>query len=221
MSKKVKMEQKQGIDALIRGGLRVKKRFDDSLVIITVDDKSKSVSIPSAQSARPCVYGYDWEAVNRELVEKVGSCRYVSKSYYCLFLIMYYSGCRVSEVLRLREKDILDNDYVIITASKGSENRAVHVPNIGSMCISNDFNSDDLLFNMDRFAVYRMSRKIGFDNIDCGLFSDKPTKLFRYALASSVYSKTKDIDIVARLLGHKNSDNSRFYIFELSGSRKK
>jgi len=73
-----------------------------------------------------------------------------------------------------------------------------------------------LIFNyFDRFFVYRFSRDNIISKMNSGLFFDKATKIFRYSLASAVYQETESVETVAGLLGHKNAENARFYIFQL------
>lgn len=181
------------------------------------EKRHKSVLSPSAQSTRPCVQGFDYVASYKQLRGIVDSLKNENSILHDLFLIMLESGCRVSEVLRLRFCDVFGINKVYIRASKGSSDRIVSVSGLVNKKILNR-SDKDLIFNyFDRFFVYRFSRDYIINKMDSGLFFDKATKIFRYSLASAVYQETENLETVANLLGHKNVDNARYYIFQLKG----
>jgi len=182
------------------------------------EKRKKSVSTPTAHSIIPCVVGFDYVASYKQLRGVIDSLKNENSILHDLFLIMLESGCRVSEVLRLRFCDVFGINKVYIRASKGSSDRIVSVSGLINKRILNRNDKDLIFCYFDRFFIYRFSRNHIVSKMDSGLFFDKATKIFRYSLASAVYQETESIETVAGLLGHKNEDNARYYIFQLKDS---
>lgn len=207
--------QKFDYDFLRRGGLNTRKLADGSIIVFEKKQKALPVISPSAQSTTSCAVGVDWSAVSTQLLELVSACRYSHVMFYELATIMYYSGCRVSEVLRIKRSDLISSNQIFLHASKNSEDRIVTIPNLDLSHHLLLFNQDQNIFQLSRFHVYRYSISIGLNLLCNGVFESKPTKLFRYCYASLLYSKTKNLSLVAHTLGHKNIENSKYYIYEL------
>lgn len=207
--------QRFNYDFLRKGGFDTRKMSDGRIYFYEKKQKNKSVTTPAAQSITLCAVGVDWSAVSTQLLELVSACRYSHVMFYELATIMYYSGCRVSEVLRIKRSDLISNNQILLHASKNSEDRIVTIPNLDLSHHLLLFDQGQNIFQLSRFHVYRYSISIGLNLLCNGLFEAKPTKLFRYCYASLLYSKTKNLSLVAHTLGHKNVENSKYYIYEL------
>lgn len=207
--------QRFDYDYLRKGGFDTRKMSDGRIYFYEKKFKPIKELTPSAQSTTLCAVGVDWSTVSNELLGLIGTCRCSHIMFYELAMIMYYSGCRVSEVLRLKRSDIISKNQLFLHASKNSDDRIITVPNLDLSNYLSIVDSDYILFPLSRFHVYRYSVTLGLNLLCNGLFESKPTKLFRYCYASLLYSKTKNLSLVASTLGHKNVENSRYYIYEL------
>lgn len=205
-----------------KNGFDTRKRSDGSFYVFEKKHKTKNALSPFAQSTKQCVPGISWVQVSSIVLERINSIKYSHPMYYNALLIMYYSGCRVSEVCRLRYCDFINKHTVVITASKSSDNRIVTVPDI-YMNFKNETKSVEYpVFNLNRFQIYRFCISLRLHLLCSGIFEDKPTKLFRFLYASMIYEQTKSLSLVAHTLGHKNEENSKYYIYNYSyGNEKK
>jgi integrase len=204
-----------------QNGFDTRKRADGSFYIFKKKYKTKTILSPTAPSAKPCDLGMSWEQASLIVLERINNIRNTHPVYYNALLIMYYSGCRVSEVCKLRYCDFINKHTVVINASKSSENRIVTVPDL-ILNLSNDTKYLEFtVFNLNRYQIYRFCISLRLHLLCNGVFEDKPTKLFRFLYASMIYEQTKSLSLVARTLGHKNEENSKFYIYNYSYGNKK
>lgn len=204
-----------------KNGFDTRRRSDGSFYVFEKKRKTNTVLSPSAQSTKQCELGVSWVQVSSIVLERISSIRYSHPMYYNALLIMYYSGCRVSEVCRLRYCDFINKHTVVITASKSSDNRIVTVPDL-YINLSNESKFFEYpIFNLNRFQIYRFCISLRLHLLCNGVFEDKPTKLFRFLYASMIYEQTKSLTLVARTLGHKNEENSKYYIYNYSYGNEK
>lgn len=195
-------------------GFNTRSLKNGNIIFFNRKEKSNKDSQPSAQSTKLCGLGVDWCSTSDEVLALIDKLKNSNPIYFDLYMIMYYSGCRVSEVLNLTPSNIISKNQIVIMASKNSANRIVTIPLVDLRKYFSWCSENDKLFQLDRFKVYRYSVSIGLSNIGNGLFKDKPTKLFRYCHASLIYSKTKDLNLVGSALGHKVVENAKFYIYQ-------
>lgn len=204
-----------------RNGFDTRKRSDGSFYVFEKKNKIKAVLSPSAQSTKLCELGVSWVEVSSVVLERISSIKYSHTMYYNVLLIMYYSGCRVSEVCKLRYCDFINKHTVVIYASKSSDNRIVTIPDL-YLNFDNFVKSSELsVFNLNRYQIYRFCVSLRLHLLCNGVFEDKPTKLFRFLYASMIFEQTKCLALVARALGHKNEENSKYYIYNFSYSNEK
>lgn len=205
-----------------KNGFDTRKRSDGSFYVFERKPKTKTVLSPSAPSTKQCELGISWVQASSVVLERINSIKYSHTMYYNALLIMYYSGCRVSEVCKLRHCDFINKHTVVINASKSSDNRIVTVPDL---FFNFDYfikSSEFTVFNLNRYQIYRFCISLRLHLLCNGVFEDKPTKLFRYLYASMIYEQTKSLSLVARTLGHKNEENSKYYIYNYNyGNEKK
>lgn len=197
-------------------GFDTRKRSDGSFYVFEKKNKIKAVLSPSAQSTKQCEPGLSWELVSSIVLERIKGIRNTHPVFYNALLIMYYSGCRVSEVCKLRYCDFINKHTVVINASKSSENRIVTVPDLFINLCSDSKYSECVVFCLNRYQIYRFCISLRLHLLCNGVFEDKPTKLFRFLYASMIYEQTKSLSLVARTLGHKNEENSKYYIYNYS-----
>ncbi len=205
-----------------KNGFDTRRRSDGSFYVFEKKPKINTVLSPTAPSAKPCGLGTSWVQVSSIVLERINSIRNTHPVYYNVLLIMYYSGCRVSEVCKLRFCDFINKHTVVINASKSSENRIVTVPDLVVNLSSDSKCSECVVFSLNRYQIYRFCISLRLHLLCNGVFEDKPTKLFRYLYASMIYEQTKSLALVARTLGHKNEENSKYYIYNYNyGNEKK
>lgn len=135
----------------------------------------------------------------------------INKSKYAVvFALMYELGLRHSELKRLDTTKLLANGAVYIKSSKGSDNQLRNV-------------SKNLLAKLRIVGLQKLNRLIGVTrhglnkalktllNSDFGI----STHSLRKSIAQAVYSATKDIMAVCKLLRHKTVTSTQYYIQSL------
>ena len=128
-----------------------------------------------------------------------------------LVFIMLVSGCRISEVLNIRDCDISGNYRIVIHGSKGSNNRVIYVPELpgGKLNIGN---SGFKLFSVySRFYVYRVLKKHGMYISKEGNKNLAVTHSFRNVYASEVHQIVGSSKEKSEALGHKSQKSREYY----------
>lgn len=208
---------KNGVTEL---GLKVRQNKVGSYIYFQEDVRAKSVSSLSAQSTEPCDHANDY---SKALVELQGLINNEENKNHVLFVLlstMLAGGLRVSEALGIRYCDIISSNSVVIFAKKRSKNRVVVVGGdiFKEIC---HLNSSDLVFSgYNRFFIYRFLNAHIHAKMKNKAFSSLGTRVFRYALATTIYENTKSLELVANTLGHKNVENSKYYILHYKHKKK-
>ena len=132
--------------------------------------------------------------------------------FQLLLHILLHSGCRVSEVLRIKSVDIDMFFNVYIRGSKGSNNRIVKVPEPSFVSFKVIAKSIDLFSCYSRFYVYRYLKASGlyltFKNSSNRFVTHAP----RLVYIKSVESLGHDIEASRVAIGHKNVKNTVRYV---------
>ena len=189
-------------------------RRSDQLIMRLVDTplhRAKAVSTPSAQSHELC----DSRGTSMPQLlssQSAGSGAFAIGNYEkSIIELMYCSGCRVSEVLRIKASDVSQSGLVKITASKGSANRFVHISYSLDFLLSLKAVNGYIFANYNRFYIYRLFKKLGFtqkfgDNVNSSV-----THYFRKSAALEALSMNNDLQDIATLLGHKSAKSAHYY----------
>lgn len=132
--------------------------------------------------------------------------------FQLLLHILLHSGCRVSEVLRVKSVDIDMFFNVYIRSSKGSSNRIVKVPEPSFVSFKVIAQSIDLFSCYSRFYVYRYLKDSGlyltFRNSTNKFVTHAP----RLAYIKSIENLSHDMEASRVAIGHKNVKNTIRYV---------
>lgn len=125
--------------------------------------------------------------------------------------IMFQSGCRVSEIIRMRKSDISPSFLVHIRASKGSNNQIIPIQPWPGLGLNYDTLPDDLFANFSRHYIYRQLKQLGIYELFEAHKNNSVTHLFRHLLAKESMNYFNDKTATSKNLGHKNPDNLKYY----------
>ena len=201
-------------------GLKVRQNKVGSYIYFQEDVRANSVSSPSAQSTGLCDHANDYSKALMELQGLISNEENKNHILFVLLSTMLAGGLRVSEALSIRYSDIVDSNSVVIFAKKRSKNRVVRVGGdiFKEIC---HLNSSDLVFSgYNRFFIYRFVNEHVHAKMKNKAFAALGTRVFRYALATTIYENTKSLELVANTLGHKNIENSKYYILHYKHKKK-
>jgi len=154
-------------------------------------------------------------------MENVNSIKYWNKEYinktianiknhkHKMFLqFLWMTGCRVSEAINIKKRDLNLNDYVVkIKWQKSKKNKERNIPlhpNLNSMLdfYSASFNLDDFLFPFSRQRAFQIVKKY---------FNGNP-HMFRHSFAVNWIKEKGDIVILSRILGHSDIKVTMVYL---------
>lgn len=142
-----------------------------------------------------------------------------SERDYLLFMTGIYTGLRISDILKLRVRDVRDRVGIKLTEDKTHHERDVYICNdLRKIYKKNlkDRKNYEYLFKsrigpnkaITRDRAYNILRdaakKFGLKSIG--------THTMRKTFGYFLYKNTNDIEIVREALGHKNSDHTKRYI---------
>ena len=201
-------------------GLKFRQNKVGSYIYFQKDVREKSVSTPSAQSTITCDHANDYGKALMELQDLISNEENKNHILFLLLSTMLAGGLRVSEALSIRYNDVIDSNSVVIFAKKRSKNRVVRVGGdiFKEIC---HLNSSDLVFSgYNRFFIYRFVNEHIHAKMSNKAFAHLGTRVFRYALATTLYENTKSLELVANTLGHKNIENSKYYILHYKHKKK-
>ena len=186
-----------------------------NIIFFDKKGKKKSSLSPFAPSTRLCAQINKWSLISDDLLSCIKSISYYSRELSDLFFIMYYSGCRVNEVLSLKVEDIISENSLLLKGSKGSDSRICFCPGVQLSFYKKSKAPGSFLFDWNRFQVLRFSKYYGINKVGERIFEQMPTKIFRYVYASLLYSQFNDYQLVGKTLGHVNVENAKYYIYDL------
>lgn len=174
-------------------------------------DEINSVKSPPAQSPE-VLHGNSKVDLFREKVETFCSANvlYPLRFRYLVWILLH-SGCRVSEVLRLRDSDVTGNYLIRIRASKGSEDRIVTIPPLGQGKLIGVKSNAFLFDSYSRFYVYRVCKSHGLYIKKGDLEHYSVTHSFRHVYANQIQQLAKGDSVASRAMGHKNSKSIKYY----------
>ena len=201
-------------------GLKIRQNKVGSYIYFQEDVRARSVSSLSAQSTRLCDKANDYSKALMELQALISNEEKRNHVLFVLLSTMLAGGLRVSEALSIQYNNIIDSNNVVIFAKKRSKNRVVRVGGdiFKELC---HLNSSDLVFSgYNRFFIYRFVNDHIHAKMKNKAFAALGTRVFRYALATTIYENTKSFELVANTLGHKNLENSKYYILHYKHKKK-
>ena len=128
------------------------------------------------------------------------------------YWIMYYTGMRPSEVLRLEQKDIdLKSDTILVRLSKTKRFRVIPIhPKLKKLLADKRSRLDLISINKHlKSALRHALTRLGLPE-----YALTPYQ-FRHTFATQVLSETKDLRAVQQLLGHTDIKTTTVYAHAL------
>ena len=150
--------------------------------------------------------------------EEIGRGTYYGLREVVFFGLLFYTGCRVSELLAIRKKDVnlLRGTITIkqLKRRKGKElEREVMIPPpvreyLKEYLITYVKGEERKLFEFSRQRAWQLVREL----TGSVLGRELHPHTFRHAFAIQLLKTTKDLEKVRRLLGHSNYDTLKAYL---------
>ena len=179
-------------------------------------------NVPKPKSIKKFFEIPDLDKLIEKVVQKIdGDEKYI-------FLILYYTGARISEILNLKLKDLnLKEDYIVFRKTKGNyQERAVRIPIelkkhlIELKTEKEGLLAEDFIFypdskNTPRARYYRFLKRIKLKYPEFYKVLTK-THNFRRAFITWMYMQTKDVFQVQQYVGHSNINVTVGYIQEIA-----
>ncbi len=130
-----------------------------------------------------------------------------------LIVLLYSTGCRVSEILNLCYEDInLEEGYAIVKGGKGAKDRIVPLSKQAIELLKQNFGSGKI-FNLTPRSVQRIVKRVA-KRAGVGDWVT-PHKL-RHALATHLLESGVNIRIVQEVLGHASLNTTQIYTHVLA-----
>ena len=149
--------------------------------------------------------------IKNKLLEK-------SKRNYMIFVLGVNTGLRVSDLVKLKVKDVRGHDHIIITEKKtGKDKRILITPSLKKELKSYiiDLHDDDYLIqaqgrknHLSRFMVYKILKAAAKE---CGL-REIGTHTLRKTFGYHFYYKYKNIAMLMDLFNHSSEKVTLRYI---------
>jgi len=171
----------------------------------------KAVSSPTAQTIGQCSPDILPSTEVKSFNFSEGQRKLAGRQTMALVGLMSASGCRVSEALQVKVKDISLNGRVKITGSKGSYSRIVTIVEDRDYFIRCKHSCIDPFQGLDRFFVYRMFKKLGIVLTFKDSSRNAVTHAFRHLAIQDSQTISESIDTTQLYIGHKNVKSTQHY----------
>ena len=199
------------------------KSYFKYLCICGVIDRNIAEGLPSPKVGRKIPIAFTDAQVEKifNALDKKDSNYYRDK---CIVTLLFKTGIRVSELVNIKLNNIQGNKLLVVR--KGNKEDCVY---LNKQCLESikeymDNRVVDKVSEEERKYLFISRVKKGIskravEDIMKGLYktaglTDKKyvTHTARHTTGTNVYKKTKDILMVAKVLGHENINTSKIYI---------
>ncbi len=133
-----------------------------------------------------------------------------------LFLIGINSGLRMSDIVKLKKKDVISSKNPRIVEQKTGKKRILYLSSLQELIqdYTKDLKPEDYLFpstkggHLEVNTVYQMFQKVAalLDRDDIGTHTLRKTFGYHY------YKKTKDVATLMEIFGHSSEKITKRYI---------
>lgn len=145
----------------------------------------------------------------------------------CIIRILYSTGLRVSELVKLNKNDI-KTESIHVVSGKGSKDRIVFVdPKTREMIgtyLSSRTDDNDALFistHGERISSRTIQWNIKKYSNECGIEKKVTPHVLRHSFATHMLEGDADIVVIKELLGHSNLSTTQIYTHITDERRKK
>lgn len=159
------------------------------------------------------------EAIRSKDIEKVFKYleTHEDKRRYCIFIIGINTGLRVSDLIKLKVKDIKGKDYLVLIEQKTKKKRKLIIHEDIKEIINTyyaDANKNDYLFksqkgdHISEVQVWRWFKEV---KKKCRLKYNIGTHSMRKSLGRKLIEEN-EIEVVQKVLGHSNAKYTLEYL---------
>ena len=174
-------------------------------------DSVKAVLTPSAQTNSLCEVGSQEPLDLSALYCRIEGDGLLSEELKMLIFFQSELGLRISECLNIKFSEINSQGSVLLESLKGSENQVVSCSLARNYLLRCRARKQNPFETYNRFFLYRLYKKLGISYRKNGMKKTAVTHAFRHIQADAIREITKDRDILAQRLRHKNPKNSDRY----------
>lgn len=172
----------------------------------------KSVTTPSTQTAALCATRSIDKHFANFATMNINTSQSLSQSEHALICLLYSSGLRVSEVLRIRSCDIVQNRGIVITTSKSKQSVLV-VPLYNHDFWFNPQKVTQLdVSTTDRFRLYRIMKQYGLSEIYGTNKKASVTHSGRHEITLATQNVKNDVNLLKQVLHHKSIKAQKYYV---------
>lgn len=173
--------------------------------------RTNTVIVPNAQSPKQC--GIEYGLAAGESVESVVTrcVRQFSQVEGFILDLLLTNGCRIGEALAVREGDILTDNSVHIRGEKGSSDRVCFLSVIHGFRTLQDIAVRLNGPGLNRWYIYRVSKKLGIYGKLIGKRRNAVTHLGRHRFVSRLARGGVDTVTIQKAIGHKSIRSTRYY----------
>lgn len=137
-----------------------------------------------------------------------------------LIEFLYATGCRISEVSKVKVSDIDFDRRTLVVTGKGNKQRRVYLNARAKICVmkyieNRGFEAEGLFVsdrsphrNLSKGSLEKIVREVGERS---GLGIRIFPHLFRHTFATDMYDKTENLADVQKLLGHESANTTMIY----------
>ena len=128
----------------------------------------------------------------------------------CIIYLQAREGLRISEILKIKDTDVSKSGNIKIHVSKSKEIKIVSAGEFSDFIVKLAKVNRGLLFQFNRFYVYREYRKLGIKTETVYGKKNAVTHAPRHILASEIRKEVAG-EGLSNKLNHKNSNSSKHY----------
>ena len=129
-----------------------------------------------------------------------------------IMLIQHRTGCRVSEVLKVGWRDIVNENEIIVRVGKESINKRVFIPEMSAFLPRYKQYQVNPFEGVSRYQMYRLYKRLGIVVENGPNKKDSVTHAFRKQYAQSTYDTTDSLEITKDVLGHRSINSTGYYV---------
>lgn len=157
----------------------------------------------------------------KELLEQVDQSDLAGKRNYCLLIVLYSTGVRVSELVNIKLNDINSSELEIKVLGKGKKERIVPINPIALESIATyvdarekqKIHNEYLFLNQKggQLSVRGVRYIIDKEVKKTSILNKVSPHTFRHSFASQLLESGMDIRLVQELLGHESLSSTQIY----------
>lgn len=159
-----------------------------------------------------CNYNYKHSLSENEINDIRNNCKTMREELLVEFMLE--TGCRVSELINIKVKDINFSANEISVTGKGNKTRTIFINDKLNNLLKSNINDSEYVFSstrypyqkLQRFSINAILKKIG-DRCNIKINPHK----FRHTFATLAYDKGMDIISIQKILGHDNLQTTQLY----------